>query len=100
MDSSALAIALSKRLAELESWSSRLDSWLNFWTALVVIGVVLEVAFVVWEYKIELYEFRRGTIRSPERPKPLKFVSELLGVGLVAAGVMGELAVHSRSGKI
>ena len=100
MDSLASAIALSNRLAELARWSSVLDSWLNRWTSLVVIGVVLEVAFVAWEYQMELQEFRRGTIRSPEKPKLLKYIIEFLGAGLVAIGVAGELVVHTRSGKI
>jgi hypothetical protein len=100
MDPFALAIALSNRLSELERWSSVFDSWLNRWTTMVVIGVVLEVAFVAWEYRMELGDFRRGTIRSPEKPKLLKYIIEFLGVGLVALGVTGELVVHTRSGKI
>jgi hypothetical protein len=100
MDASALAIALSRRLAELERWSSVLDSWLNRWTTIVVLGVVLELAFVIWEYRTELHDFRRGTIRSPEKPRLLKYIIEFLGAGLVAAGVAGELVVHTRSGKI
>ena len=100
MDPLALAIALSNRLAELERWSSVLDSWLNRWTTMVVVGVVLEVAFVIWEYRLELHEFRRGTIRSPEKPRLRKYIIEVLGAGLVAMGVAGELVVHTRSGRI
>lgn len=92
--------ALESRLKSLEaSWSS-LDSWLNFWTALVVVGVVMEIAIVLTEYQKELHEYRRGTISSPGKPNIAKFALELLGAGLVAIGVAGEFAIHTRAGKI
>ena len=51
MAASPLAIALSSRLKDLEYWWSRLDSWLDLWSVLVVIGVALIVlpgpAFIV-----------------------------------------------------
>jgi hypothetical protein len=100
MDPSALAIALSSRLTDLEYWWSNLDSWLNRWTALVVIGVAMEVIFVLWEYRTELHDFRRGTIRSPEKPRLPKLLFELFGAALVAGGVAGEFVVHTRAGKI
>src|SRR5579864_7161922 len=87
MDESALRILL----ANLEGSQSSLHGWLEFWTVLVVIGVVLEVVFVIWDYFEHLQDFRRGTIHSPGRPNLLLSVLGLLGATLVAVGVSGEL---------
>jgi hypothetical protein len=92
MDESALRSAL----ASLDDCNSSLHWWLGFWTLLVVIGVVLEVFFVVWEYWEELHDFRRGIIHAPERPNIALFIFGLFGAGLVAAGVAGELWEESR----
>jgi hypothetical protein len=78
-------------LASLDGPSSSLHWWLNFWTIAVALGVVLEVAFVIWEYRDELHDFRRGVVHPPERPKTLLFVVGLVGAALVAAGVSGEV---------
>ena len=88
--------ALRSALASLEDSSSLLHSWLEFWTFLVVLGVALEVVFVVWEYLDELHDFRRETIHTPERPNMVLFTLGLLGAGLVAAGVSGELWKESQ----
>jgi hypothetical protein len=64
------------------------------------VGVAVEVALVVLEHKTELKDFRRGTIRSPERPNKLKFGIEALAAVLVASGVAGELVIDVRAGKI
>jgi hypothetical protein len=64
MDESALKILLDN----LDGSQSSLHHWLHFWTLLVVIGVVMEVVFVVWEYAEDLHEFRRGIVRPPEKP--------------------------------
>lgn len=92
--------ALKSALATLDSSSSSLYWWLGFWTTLVAVGVVLEVVFVVWEYLEELHDFRRGFIHAPEKPLTALFVMGLLGAGLVAAGVSGELWEESRIGAI
>lgn len=96
MDASALskaAAALESAIKSLESRSDSLENWLKFWITLVVIGVVLEVAVVIAEYCHRLRDFRRGTIRSPERPTLNMFVFELFAVSLVAIGVSGELGI-------
>src|SRR5271157_2431110 len=96
MDSSALAssiAALRSSIRSLESRSDSLEAWLYFWVALVVLGVVLEVGFVLWEYKEERKEYHRGTIRSPQKPSGWKLLLELLGAVLVATGVAGEFAI-------
>jgi hypothetical protein len=92
--------ALRSALASLNDRSSSLYWWLGFWTTLVAVGVALEVVFVVWEYLEELHDFRRGFIHAPERPPTLLFVMGLLGAGLVAAGVSGELWEESKIGTV
>src|ERR1700722_18564072 len=66
------------------------------WSFLVVVGVSLEVVFVVWEYVEELHDFRRGVVHPPERPIRLLFFLGLLGAALVAIGVAGELYAESK----
>jgi hypothetical protein len=92
MDGSALRSAL----ASLDDCNSSLHWWLGFWTFLVALGVVLEVVFVVWEYREEMHDFSRGVIHPPERPNTVLFVLGFLGAALVAAGVSGELWEESK----
>ena len=61
--------ALRTLIANLEASRSSLHWWLEFYTWLVVAGVVFEVVFVIWEYLEELHDFQRGIIHPPERPK-------------------------------
>src|ERR1700690_4114034 len=70
MDESALRIAL----ASLEDCSSSLHWWLGFWTFLVVAGVALELVFVIWEYRDDLGDFKRGFVHPPHKPSVLLFV--------------------------
>jgi hypothetical protein len=85
---------------DLESTSRSLELWLYLFVALVVIGVVLEVGFVLWEYRGALEEYQRGTIRSPHKPSGWRLCFELLGAALVAIGVAGELGVDIKSGTV
>jgi hypothetical protein len=96
MDESTLKILLDN----LEMSHSSLHGWLDFWTFLVVIGVALEVVFTIWDYRELLHDFRRGVIHSPEKPRVLLHVLGLLGAGLVAVGVAGELYVDVQAGKV
>jgi len=96
MDESALKILLDN----LEMSRSSLHGWLLFWTFLVVLGVALELVFVVKEYIDQSHDFRRGIIHSPEKPSTMLFVSGLLGAGLVAIGVAGELYIDVQAGKV
>jgi hypothetical protein len=96
MDESALKTLLDN----LDRSQSSLHHWLHFWTFLVVVGVVLEVVFVVWEYAEDLHDFRRGIVQPPEKPSLLLLVLGLLGAGLVAVGVAGELYIDVQAGKV
>jgi hypothetical protein len=100
MDASALksaAKALESAIKALESRSDSLEDWLKFWICLVVAGVVIEVFVVLVEYRHALEEFRRATIRTPDRPSGWMVVFGLLGAGLVAIGVSGELGIDFMS---
>jgi hypothetical protein len=96
MGESALKILLDN----LDMSRSSLHAWLHIWTGMVVVGVTLEVLFVVWEYLELLHDFRRGIVHPPEKPNVLLLVLGLLGAGLVAVGVAGELYVDVKAGKI
>lgn len=97
MDSSTLA-ELSKRYAELGRWVEVDAVWLSRWTVGVVLGVALEL-YILWiEFRADLGDFRRGTIRSPERPHIKKLIIELLSAVLVIVGVLGEFSVTRATG--
>src|ERR1700693_3174614 len=91
-DESALRIALSS----LDDCNSSLHWWLGFWTFWVVVGVALELVFVVREYIDELHDFRRGIVHPPDKPNRLLFALGFFAAGLVALGVGGELYVESK----
>ena len=65
-----------------------------------MLGVILEVWFVVHEYLNDLADSHLGIIRSPQRPKLGQFIFELLGAVLVAVGVAGELWADFKAGGI
>jgi hypothetical protein len=92
--------ALLNQLKTLESGWGSLDHWLNFWVALVVIGVAMEVVVIVIEYRHELHAFNRGIILPQDRPSRWLFGFGLLGAGLVAIGVAGEFWIHIKAGKL
>jgi hypothetical protein len=93
-------LALKKELSRLESSWSSLDSWLNFWTLMVVIGVAVELVVIVVEHRHAMHDFERGIMRPPDRPSRLLLALGLLGAGMVAIGVAGEFSVHIRAGRI
>jgi hypothetical protein len=96
MDESALKILLSS----LDVSRSSLDSWLWWATFLVVIGVGLEWIFVIWEYREELHDFRRGVIHAPEKPNIWLFVLGLVATSLVTIGVAGEMYIGAAIGDL
>jgi hypothetical protein len=86
MDESALRMAIAK----FEASRSSFDWWLEFFTVLVVLGVICEVAFVVLEFREDLHDFRRGILHPPDKPSVLLLVFGLFAASLVAVGVAGE----------
>jgi hypothetical protein len=99
MDSSTLLAELTRRYGELSHWVEVDGRWLNRWTAAVVIGVALEL-WVIWkDHKSSLRDFKRGTIRSPERPSRIKLIVELLSAALVIVGVAGEFFIARSTGE-
>jgi hypothetical protein len=96
--------SILKALIEgLEKSRASLDYWLMFWTWLVVIGVLLEVIFVILDHFDALEDWRQGKLNppfSPSKPKVWRLFIELFGAGLVALGVAGELAIDARIGGI
>src|SRR5207245_3451260 len=88
---------LRRLLSNLEIGRASLHGWLHFWTFLVVVGVALEVISLVWEYRNELNDFKRGEIHAPDRPSLLLFAIGFLGIALVVAGVSGELYIDVKA---
>jgi len=96
MDESALKILIES----LDICRSSLDSWLSFFTSLVTIGVVLEVVFVVWEYRDDLHDWRRGFVHPPFKPSVVLLLFGLFGATLVAVGVAGEWLIGAKIGAV
>lgn len=96
--------AFKSMLDGLESIRSGFDWWLSFWTWWVVIGVACELVFVIWNHLEEKHDWHkartRGTISFPARPSRLKLLFELLSVALVVIGVVGELRIDAKLGRL
>ncbi len=96
MDASALDSAISaleKSISALEPSIDSLEPWLWASTVAVVVGVALELYFVIHRYRCDMRSWRRGTIRSPEKPSRALCWGELASIVLVVLGVAGELCV-------
>src|SRR4051794_26240281 len=96
MDTPALDNAISaleNKISSLERFADSLEVFLWIATAAVVIGVALELGVIVHEYRVGIRDWRRGTIRSPERPSRRLFWVNISGALLVTLGVLGELAL-------
>ena len=93
-------LALASKLKSLDSSWTSLDFWLNVWTLVVVIGVVVELGVIVIEYLHEKRDFEGGVVHPPDKPSVLLLTFGLLGAGLVALGVAGEFRVHVKAGKV
>ena len=96
MDESTLKALINS----LEASRGSLDFWLNLSSALVVVGVVLEIVFVIREYNEELHDWRRGIIWPPGRPSRRWLVIELIGVLFVSLGVAGEFFIDVKAGAL
>jgi hypothetical protein len=96
MDESALKALIDS----LQGSRASLDFWLNLCSALVAVGVVLEVAFILREYYCDLLDWRCGLVHPPERPSKLWLLFELFGVALVTVGVAGEFLIDVKAGSL
>src|ERR1019366_5802451 len=92
--------ALDKTLATIESQISgieqyvdSLEKWLWLSSLAVIIGVALEVYFVVNQYREEREAWGRGFVRPPDRPSPWLLAVEVASIILVVAGIVGELGI-------
>lgn len=85
--------ALERKIRTLENSSVSWEHRLPWFTAMVAIGVVAELWVITREYREEREFWRRGTIRSPEKPSISKYAIEVLSVVLITAGIVGELLV-------
>jgi hypothetical protein len=92
--------ALKSLIVSLQTHRDALDFWLNIFSGMVAVGVIAEIAFVIREHAESMGAWRRGIIRPPDRPSPLWFLLELLGVALVSIGVAGEFFVDVRAGSL
>ncbi|MFZ0394539.1 MAG: hypothetical protein WCF17_16210 [Terracidiphilus sp.] len=98
MDDSAL-----KSLIDcLDAQRTSLIWHLNGWTWLVAAGVLCEVVFIIWSHRDEFKEWKKAladaAIPFPSRPSRLKLVLEILSVGLVVGGIVGELNFEAKLG--
>src|ERR1022692_4248991 len=91
------AKALEKAIESLNARLDGLSSWQHFWVFLVVVGVALETVLLINEYCHDRRLYLRGTISSPAKPLIRDLVLSLLGAGLVAIGVAGELGVDFKA---
>lgn len=88
--------ALEREITALENSSVPLERWLPLLSGVVALGVLMELWVIRREYIDESGAWKRGTIRSPERPPIVKLLIELLSVLLIAGGIVGELGVGIR----
>jgi hypothetical protein len=85
--------ALERDIKTLENSSVPLEHWLPLFSCLVVVGVVMELWVIRRQYGDERDDWRRGTIRSPEKPSIAKLLVEVVSVLLITWGIVGELWV-------
>src|SRR5580658_2538746 len=104
-DTSALKSAISaleSSIPALESEITRLESssipWEHrawFFTALVLLGVLLELWVIRHDWHDEMEEWAIwyfiGVIQSPDRPSIIKTLMEVASVLLIGIGIAGEL---------
>jgi hypothetical protein len=90
---------LRSAIGGLEHHLDSLETWLHTWVALVVLGVVFELGFVLWDHKEGLEEHYLGTIHSPRKPSVWKLYFQLFSAGLVVIGVDWRTRNRCKSGE-
>lgn len=61
-----------------------------------MVGVAIEVIFVIWEYEEDLHDFRGGVVHPPDKPSIFLLILGLFSASLVAVSVAGELLEEAR----
>jgi hypothetical protein len=79
MESSASLMDLSSAIKSLERSSDSLECWIMFWTAAVVVGLIIEYGILIWR-RVREGDSDHGW-------------GEIVGGILITAGVAGELFV-------
>jgi hypothetical protein len=92
MEESALRISLAISEMCRASWVPLL----NLSTEFVVVGLVVDLFVVVWEYAEANRASRKRTIRPPEPPSIFVLILGLIGTLLITGGVAGELFCQSK----
>jgi hypothetical protein len=95
-DASALQSAISvleREIRTLDSSSVPLERLQPWFTAVVALGVLMELGVIWREHRDGITSWRRGTIRSPDRPSTFHLVIGLVSVFLIAGGIVGELSI-------
>jgi hypothetical protein len=100
---SALRSSISALEASIEALNGRSVFWETLllpFSALVVIGVGLEVWALLWDHGEAMADWRRGIVLPPERPSTRKLWLGIVATLLVVIGVAGELATSGRIASI
>lgn len=91
-------------LDTLDGFRSSLDWWSHLWTWLVIAGVAFELLFIWLDHRSDWKAWHRsrtrGVLSMPEKPSRWILLWELLSVGLVVAGITGELIINIRSARL
>lgn len=85
--------ALEREITTLESSSGWWERSLPWFTALVVLGLVVDLVVIIWERLDEVAERHRWVslgLHFPDEPTRLKFVLELFATSAIFLGVAGE----------
>jgi hypothetical protein len=92
--------AIRGALIKLSDEGSSLHFRFKVWTALVAIGVLLEIIFCIFEYLEERHELRASDLVPRTVPTLWLFVFAIFAASLVAIGVSGELDVENQIEKL
>jgi len=84
-------IGLRSQLVQLEACSAHCRTLFHFFTAVVILGIAVEIIVLAREYRDDLHDFKRGIVLPPQKPRRLLFALALLGILCVGGGVAGEL---------
>jgi hypothetical protein len=95
-DASALESAISaleKAITALDKSSGNWERLLQLFTALVVLGIFVEIRVILLEHRDSTDSWLRGIVWPPERPSRALLAWALFGPILVTVGVAGEVWV-------